>query len=61
MTNLPSSLILAGLKAILTQITPPVRKFLNDFITNLEDMAKDTASPWDNILVQILKDIFDME
>lgn len=43
------------LQIILDRISPELRKALADFIKRLEDQAKATPNPVDDILVAVLK------
>ena len=40
---------------IVTVMSPELRKGLEDVINGLEEQAKSTKNPWDDILVGLLK------
>ena len=40
---------------IVTVMSPELRKGLEDVVNGLETQAKETANPWDDILVGLLK------
>lgn len=44
------------LKQIVTQVSPQLRKAMEDFVVKLEEDAKKTVdNPWDDILVGLIK------
>jgi len=47
--------ILQLITAIVTVMSPELRKGLEDLINGLEIQAKKTANPWDDIFVGLLK------
>lgn len=47
--------ILRLIGLVVTVASPELRKQLEEWIANLEEQAKNTANPWDDILVGMLK------
>lgn len=56
--NIPTSLLLKVVVQIVKSISPEIKNLLNDFILSLHEKAKETDNPWDDIIVQLLADIF---
>ena len=50
-----SSWLLTLLKTILGSISGPLREAIVNSVKEWEAMAKETASPWDDILVGVVK------
>ena len=50
-----NELLLHILLLVLTQISPDVKKDLQDLLSRLESLTKATPNPWDDVLVGILK------
>lgn len=46
------------LQAMLGNITPEIRNAVVEFIGKLEKQATETSNKWDDVLVGILKSIF---
>jgi len=45
------------LPLILTVLTPEIKKAVAQFVLQLDEQAKKTPNPWDDIFVDILKGI----
>jgi len=50
--------ILRLIGLIVTVASPELRKALEQWLGQLEEQAKKTANPWDDILVGMLKTLF---
>ena len=46
------------MESILSHITPQLKAAICDAIRRWEIIARETATPWDDMLVKILKDVF---
>lgn len=52
------SFITKLLEAVINMISPELKEYLKKMILDLEDKAKATANPFDDLLVELLKNIF---
>lgn len=52
-----NALLLRILILVVASLSPQVRKALEQLLIGLEEQAKRTDNPWDDILVEILKSI----
>ncbi len=50
-----SGWLVALLQQVVNQVTPEIRDGLVEFVVKLEDQAKATPNPWDDIFVGIVK------
>lgn len=55
--TLLAAIFAAIFKAVLKAATPILRQAISDFLDRLEEKAKQTASPYDDVLVEMLKDL----
>ena len=58
MPNLKLSIIVKILTALISNISPDVKQFISESIDKLDEKAKSTANPFDDLLVLFLKAIF---
>lgn len=52
-----NKLLMMLLPLILTVVSPQLRVFLTEILTDLETKAKQTDNPWDDMFVALLKAI----
>jgi len=55
------SILVAVLGAILSVVSPKIREELENFVSHLEEKAKETPNPADDMLVDFLKHILGMK
>jgi len=52
-----SNWMLTLITLVVSVLSPELRKNLETMLNNLEESAKKTANPWDDILVSLLKNV----
>lgn len=58
-TILPIVVKIVG--GLVTLISPELRTEITNVITGLQNKAKSTSNPWDNVLATLLADVFGVQ